>query len=246
MICNYQTIIKIAEAKNLVVMQGTRFDSVSLAGIAVFSALATLLAIVSQSLGLNFPIIPYLQFDLGEVAIIMAFFIFGPMPAVVSSFVEFVGLLFFGQNIPVGPVLKLFSLLSTVGGMWIGSELSRRLKTMSIKRVVGLSATTGTIVRAAVMTVPNYYLLVFLNSLGYAESLAKIPLSWLGIAVTDSNALLLVLAFTAVFNVLQLAFVVALSYAVLRFQPISNMRVGGRMPWFVSITGEKSAPREAG
>ncbi|HME18495.1 MAG TPA: hypothetical protein VKF15_02020, partial [Nitrososphaerales archaeon] len=61
-------------------MERGRLDSVSVAGIAIFSALATLLAALSQSLGLNFPVVPYLQFDLGEVAIIMAFFIFGPVP----------------------------------------------------------------------------------------------------------------------------------------------------------------------
>ena len=87
-----------------------RFDTVSIAGTAVFGALALILGAASQALGLNFPIIPYLQFDLGEVAIVLAFFIFGPAPAAASSFVEFLGLMVFGQQIPVGdfPLLQEF------------------------------------------------------------------------------------------------------------------------------------------
>ncbi|MDG6910589.1 MAG: hypothetical protein JRN08_09490, partial [Nitrososphaerota archaeon] len=93
-----------------------RLDTASIAGSAIFSALAIILAAASQTLGLNFPLIPYLQFDVGEVAIILAFFIFGPAPALVSSLVEFGGLMVFGQNVPYGPLLKLFALVSTVAG----------------------------------------------------------------------------------------------------------------------------------
>ena len=216
-----------------------RLDSVSLAGIAVFSALATLLAAVSQSLGLNFPVVPYLQFDLGEVAIIMAFFIFGPLPAVASSVVEFVALMAFGQNVPVGPILKLVALVSTVGGMWVGSRLASRLKSLSVARVVTLSLVTGAVVRAAAMTIPNYYIVVYLYGLQAIEGLLKGAFGLVGIAVGGADTLTWILGFTAVFNVLQLAFVVALSYAVLRVPPVSNLRVGGRAPWFVAVTTAK-------
>ncbi len=227
-------------------MERGRFDSVSIAGVAVFSALAILLAAVSQSLGLNFPLIPYLQFDLGEVAIIMAFFIFGPLPAVVSSFVEFVGLLIFGQNVAqFGPVLKLFALLSTVGGMWLGSKMALRLRTVTLGKVVALSVLAGSLVRAAVMTIPNYYLIVLLYSLSGIEGFLKETFLLVGIHLTDSNALAWILGFTALFNVLQLAAAIGLSYTVLRFPPVSNLKVGGRAPWFVSITGGRAKAEEA-
>ncbi len=226
-------------------MERGRLDSVSIAGIAVFSALATLLAAVSQSFGLNFPVVPYLQFDLGELAIVMAFFIFGPMPALVSSFVEVIALLFIGQNIPVGPVLKLFALVSTVGGMWLGSRLAFRMKTVSVGRVVGASVLVGSLARAAIMTIPNYYLIVFLYSLPGIEGLLKGPLAAVGIGLTDSNALAVILGFTALFNVLQLAFVMALSFMVLRVPPVASLKVGGRAPWFVSITSNRPKAEEA-
>jgi riboflavin transporter FmnP len=194
----------------------------------------------------SFPLIPYLQFDLGEVAIIMAFFMFGPLPAVVSSFVEFVALLFFGQQIPVGPLLKLFALLSTVGGMTVGSMLAFRMRNLSVRRVVSASVLAGAAARAAVMTIPNYYLIVFLYSLPGIEGFLKGPFSLIGISLTDSNALTLILGFTALFNVLQLAFVIALSYTVLLFPPVSNLKVGGRAPWFVSTTNGRARAGEAG
>jgi riboflavin transporter FmnP len=230
-------------------MERGRFDSVSLAGVAVFGALATLLAAVSQSTPLfSFPVVPWLQFDLGEVAILMAFFIFGPMPAVASSFVEFVALLFFGQNIPVGPVLKLLALLSTVGGMWLGSRLAVRMRTPGVGRMVALSVLGGSVTRAALMTIPNYVYLLLLvaqDTLAGVEGYLHASFALVGISLTDSNTLALILAFTALFNVMQLVFASALCYGVLRFPPVSNLKVGGRSPWFVSITSGRAKAGEA-
>lgn len=225
-------------------MERGRFDSVSIAGIAVFSALATLLAAVSQSFGLNFPVVPYLQFDLGEVAIIMAFFIFGPLPAVASSAVEFVALMAFGQNVPVGPLLKLLALLSTVGGMWLGSKVAFKFRTLTIRKMVAMGVIFGALARAAVMTIPNYYVVVLLYSIQGIETFVKGGFALVGIGVTDANVLAWVLGFTALFNILQLVFAVALSYAVLRFPPFSNVKVGGRSPWFVAVAGGRSKPEE--
>ncbi len=227
-------------------MKRSRLDTVSVAGIAVFGALATLLAALSQSLPLNFPVVPYLQFDLGEVAIVMAFFIFGPVPAVVSSFVEFVALMEFGQNVPVGPVLKLIALLSTLGGIWVGTRVASAFARVSVRRVVGSGVVFGAISRVAVMTVANYYLLVFFYpAIGFplASTVAYYHLpqafSSVGLGLTDANALYLILSFTGVFNALQLLFVFVLSYTVLRFPPVSNLKVGGRVPWFVSVMGDR-------
>jgi riboflavin transporter FmnP len=230
-------------------MERGRFDSVSLAGVAVFGALATLLAAVSQSMPLlSFPVVPWLQFDLGEVAILMAFFIFGPLPAVASSFVEFVALLFFGQNIPIGPVLKLLALLSTVAGMWLGSMLAARMRSPGVGRMVALSTLGGLVARAALMTIPNYVYLLFLvaqDTLAGVEGYLGASFALVGISLTNSNTLALILGFTALFNLMQLAFVATLCYGVLRFPPISNLKVGGRSPWFVSVTSERAKAQEA-
>src|ERR1700719_4641586 len=95
-------------------------DSRSLAGVAVFGALSVVLTLISQALGLNFPIIPYLQFDLGEVAILLAFFIFGPVPALIAALIEFATLLVLGVNAAFfDPELKLIAVLSSLLGVWI-------------------------------------------------------------------------------------------------------------------------------
>lgn len=224
-----------------------RLDTVSVAGIAVFSSLALILGAFSQALGLNFPIIPYLQFDLGEVAIVLAFFIFGPVPAFVSSFAEFAGLMAFGQQVPVGPLLKLFALLSTVLGLWAGSRLASKTGTPRLSRLVGSGALSAALFRAVIMTVPNFYLLEFYYSPAAIQGLVKYLLqpsfSLVGIAVTDANFLVPVLAFTAIFNVLQLSLVMASSYAVLRVPVMSQVKVGGRTPWFAAIL-QGGAPQE--
>jgi riboflavin transporter len=225
------------------VTRSPRLDTTSLAGVAVFSALGIVLAGVSQALGLNFPLIPYLQFDVGEVAIVLAFFFFGPLPALVSSFVEFGGLMVFGQAVPVGPLLKLFALTSTVAGLWLGSRLASRRG--GLGRLVGLSGLAGAAVRAAVMTVPNYYLVVYLYGLGFIEGYLQAPFMLLGIRLGGGDALVLILAFTAVFNVVQLSLVMVVSYLVLRFPAASRLRVGGRLPWFASALGRGEARLQA-
>lgn len=212
-----------------------RLDTTSIAGSAVFSALAIVLAAASQAVGLNFPLIPYLQFDLGEVAIILAFFIFGPVPALVSSLVEFAGLEVFGQNLPVGPPLKLIALASTVAGLWLGARVAARGGGASLGRLTGWTTATGAVVRAAVMTLPNLYLILYFYGSAAIEGFLKAPFSAIGIGLTSSNAMLVILAFTAAFNVVQLIFVMAISTFVLRVPAVSQVKVGGRAPWFATV-----------
>ncbi len=212
-----------------------RLDTTSIAGSAVFSALALVFAALSQALGLYFPLVPYLQFDLGEVAIILAFFMFGPAPAFVSSIVEFAGLMVFGQQIPIGPLLKLFALVSTVAGLWAGSRIASRRGSTDLLRLTGWSTVVASAVRAIVMTVPNFYLVVYLYGLPAIEGLVQAPFSAIGIGLTSSNALWLILGFTAVFNVIQLLIVMAISSFVLRVPAVPRIRVGGKNPWFSSL-----------
>ncbi|HUI85823.1 MAG TPA: hypothetical protein VLY21_01540 [Nitrososphaerales archaeon] len=213
-----------------------RFDSVSLAGVAVFGALSAILAYFSQVLGLNFPIVPYLQFDFGEVAILMALFLYGPVPALVSCFVESLTLLAFGQNVPIGPVLKLFATVSTVMGVWGGVSFGSKVRRLTMKGMMGWGTAFGAAVRAAVMTIPNYFLLVFFYTVPALLGFLTGSFRLVGLTLTDGNALVLILAFTAVFNVLQLLLVMLISYGVLELPQVSALKTGGRAPWFVAIT----------
>ncbi len=221
-----------------------RIDSVSIAGMAIFGALAVVLTTISQSLGLNFPLLPYLQFDLGEIAIFLAFFIFGPIPAVVASFIE-VGTLFaIGENTPIGPVLKLVSILSSLLGVWAGTSLLSRVRKPGISKAAALGTTFGIVGRVIGTSIANYYLIVFLSAYFSSYSLAAIVgyvssyFRAAGITLTMSNGIFLILGFTAVFNVLQLIFAVGISFAIVRLPQIRNLRISGRGLWISRYVGK--------
>jgi len=228
-----------------------RLSTLSLAGVAVFGALSAILTILSQFLGLNFPLVPYLQFDFGEVAIVLSLFIFGPIPALVSSSVEFVTLLAMGQNAPVGPVLKLFSMVSSIAGIWLGIGLASSIRRANMRNVFGLGTAFGVVVRAAVMTLPNYYILVFFYTIPATVTDLSSLFKLAGITLTDANALVLVLGFTALFNVLQLLLVMVISFAVLKVPQVNGLKIAGRDLWVMAVTqgplaGSKVPVKKAG
>jgi riboflavin transporter FmnP len=213
-----------------------RLSTLSLAGVAVFGALSAILTILSQFLGLNFPLVPYLQFDFGEVAIVLSLFIFGPIPALVSSSVEFVTLMAIGQNAPVGPLLKLFSMVSSIAGIWLGIGLASSIRRANMRNVFGLGTAFGAVVRAAVMTLPNYYILVFFYTIPTIVGLLSGAFKLAGITLTGTNALVLVLGFTALFNVLQLLLVMVISFTVLKVPQVNGLKIGGRGLWLRAVT----------
>jgi len=214
-----------------------RFDSVSVGGTAVFGALSVVLTTISQALVLSFPVIPYLQFDLGEIAILLAFFIFGPVPAIVSAFIEFGTLMLIGQNVAFfGPELKLIAILSSLVGIWLGTRIVSKMSKSTIGKALGIGSTFGMVLRAAVMTIPNYLLIVFLFGLDGPYGIIGFlsgPFKSIGVTLTDANALLFILSLTAVFNVLQLLFASFVTYLVIRLPQVQGTRPAGRKPWIV-------------
>jgi riboflavin transporter FmnP len=212
-------------------------DSVSLGGIAIFGALAVVLTTLSHTLGLDFPIIPYLQFDFGEIAILLAFFIFGPIPGLAAAFIEFLTLMVLGQNAPIGPILKLISILASLGGIWAGMGLVSKTRNPSFASAAALGTVIGVASRVLLLTAANYYLIVYFGG-GYALS-GLVPylagaFKLVGLSLTTANGLGLILAFTAVFNALQLALVGAVSYFLVGLPQVQATRAAGRTLWVVS------------
>ena len=224
-------------------MRAGRIDSFSLAGMAIFGALAVVLTTISQSLGLNFPLLPYLQFDLGEIAIFLAFFIFGPIPAIVASFVEFGTLLAIGENTPIGPPLKLISILSSLLGIWVGTVLISRARSPSVGRATGLGTFLGILARMGAMTVANYYLIVFLSTYFTYYSLSAILAYYghylSGFGINSSNGLEIILGVTAAFNALQMLFACGVSAIIVRLPQVRNIRAAGRGLWISSYLQTK-------
>lgn len=214
-----------------------RFDSVSLGGIAVFGALAVVLTTVSQAFGLNFPVIPYLQFDLGEIAILLAFFIFGPVPGLVSAFIEFLTLMVLGQNAPIGPVLKLLSIVASLGGIWFGMAAVSRARSPSFAKAAALGTTLGVVSRVLLLTVANYYLIVFFGGNYALDGLVPYlagAFKLVGVGLTSANGLGLILLFTALFNALQLLFVAGVASFLVGLPQVQATRAAGRTLWVIS------------
>lgn len=209
----------------------------SLGGIAVFGALAVVLTTISQALGLNFPLIPYLQFDFGEIAILLAFFIFGPVPGLVSALIEFLTLMFLGQNAPIGPVLKLVSILASLAGLWLGMGIVSRSRRPSFVGGAAVGVFLGALSRVAFLTISNYYLIVYLGGeyalSGLVPYLAA-PFKLIGLDLTYGNGLALILAFTAVFNVVQLLLAGGVAYFLVGLPQVQATRAAGRNLWVVS------------
>jgi riboflavin transporter FmnP len=222
-----------------------RLDSVSLGGIAVFGALSVLLTILSQALGLNFPLIPYLQFDFGEVAILLSFFIFGPFPSLVSAFIEFLTLMAIGQNAPIGPVLKLLSILTSIVGFWAGTAIISHLKTPGLGKAAGLGAFLGIVSRVIFLTAANYYLIVFFGGQYALSGLVPYLAGFfkpIGINLNAANGLDVILLFTGAFNALQLLFVTAISVFILRLPQVRSTRAAGRRFWITMYLERRSTP----
>jgi riboflavin transporter FmnP len=214
-----------------------RLDSVSLGGIAVFGALAVVLTTLSHALGLNFPLIPYLQFDFGEIAILLAFFIFGPVPGLVAAFIEFLTLMVLGQNAPIGPVLKLISILASLGGIWLGMAAVSRSRSPGFAKAAALGIFLGMISRVVFLTVANYYLIVYFGGEYALNGLVPYlgaPFKLVGLTLTPANGLGLILAFTALFNILQLLFIGGVAYFLVGLPQVQATRAAGKSLWVVS------------
>ncbi|MGA1974506.1 MAG: hypothetical protein ABSG92_02630 [Conexivisphaerales archaeon] len=215
-------------------LQSLRSKNQVIVGGAVFGALAVILTFISQWLVLSFPLVPYLQFDLGEIAILLAFFIFGPAPALTASVVEFITLMLIGANVPVGPVLKLVAIVSSLAGIWLGMALASRSRHATVGRAAGFGTTLGLISRAILMTLANYVVIILIYTVPGIVAFVSASFALIGVTLTDSNALALVLGFTAIFNVLQLLFVACVSYAILSMPQVRNAGAARRTLWVAS------------
>lgn len=100
--------------------------TVTLAGAAVFAAPVAILVLAKAEVA--FPLIPYLQIDFSEIPIYIVFFLFGPLAALISSVVQWIFLNVTGSDAPPGPPIKFVAVVSTLGGLWLGSAVYGRIK----------------------------------------------------------------------------------------------------------------------
>lgn len=203
----------------------TQKATVTLAGAGVFAALAALLTLAKAEI--PFPLIPYLKIDFSEIPILIAFFLFGPPAAVISTVIQWLFLNVTGSDAPLGPAIKFVAILSTLGGFWLGNELYRRVKGNGIRPnlAVSMMLGSGILWRVLAMTVVNYAVLIYIGPvffgadyLGFAKFTLERSTGWQ--FASETLVLSYALLFTAVYNVVNL--LVAAIPAGLIVSPITN------------------------
>lgn len=183
--------------------------TVTLAGAGVFAALAAILTLAKAAV--PFPLIPYLQIDFSEIPILIAFFLFGPLAAAISAVIQWIFLNVTGSDAPLGPAVKFVAVISTLGGLWLGSELYRRVKrnTAHPSLAISIILMSGILWRVVAMTLVNYVVLVYIGPvffgadyLGFAKLTLEHTTGWH--FPSETMVVAYTLLFTAVYNVVNL------------------------------------------
>ncbi len=194
-------------------MAATQSKPITIAVAASFGALAVVLTLLPS---LPFPIIPYLKFDIAEIPVVVAFLGFGPIIGITTSLIYWAILTMVGEFTPLGPFLKFIAVMSMLVGMWLGSRVYSLVGRGGMASFLAQLMLFGAVIRIAVMTVVNYLVLAvfFPYFLEFASSAVALST---GIQATSQlEALLLVLAFTAVFNAIHTALSLLPSAALVR------------------------------
>lgn len=177
-----------------------------------------------------FPLIPYLFFNFGEIPVVLAFFIYGPEVGFSAMLLLWLVQNFVGTFVPIGPLMQLAALSSMLGGFYLASFLSDRLR-LGSKGFITIAFVIGMTIRVAVMSVVNYIVIGILFP-SFTNMAAKAITATLGIPVSATlGGLFVILTITAVFNVIQTFLSSAPSYLIALAPPTVSItrRWGG--PW---------------
>jgi len=218
--------------------------SVALTGSAVMGALAALSTVILPAqLQLAFPLLPFLRFDPAELFSVLAFLIFGPVPAIVTATVHWLFLTITGTGEPLGPAAKFAAVLSTLLGLWLGSIAYQRLsiKHSRISFALGLMLAFAILTRVLVLLLLNFFIFTYIgpvifgiNYLGFSQTVLQdtLHMQFAG----PMQVLLAMLFFTSVFNALHAIFSVTLPYFVVT--PLSSMvpQLASEHPWISRLS----------
>ena len=202
------------------------------AGGAICGALA--IAIRLLQLKIPFLLVPYLQFELAEIPIIAGFLLYGPTVGIVAAFSYWGILNMIGEFVPIGPAMAFTASLSTVVGMWLGFRAFRRF-VRNRAALLSLGVFTGILLRVIVATISNYIVIWMLFPF-FFDFASKSVSSALGISFgSQIEGLIVILALTALFNVIQVIIITVPSLAIVK--AVRNRVAMGKVvtPWIVRI-----------
>lgn len=195
------------------------------------AAFALLLAVLPLSF--PFPPIPYLRFDPAEIPVFTALLAFGPAVGMLSAIIYYIVLLVVGEFSPIGPTLKFLAVAPSLLGFYLAGKLvsSRGFKTMVVSGAVSAS-----VLRVLVTTAANYVVLVvmFPEFLNFAAMTLS---AFIGTSLSpDLQGLILVLTFTAIYNILHIVFSTVPSVLVLKALNRAKAFHGIWAPWIIKIS----------
>jgi riboflavin transporter len=186
-----------------------------LAGSATFGALASLITLAAPpALQPPFPILFYLKFDVSEVVDLSSFMIFGPTAGLLTALIHatILGTVAGGAGSGpfFGPSLKFLGVLSTYLGLFLASRIGKQ----SLMRTTLTMTSLALITRVALMTVANYFYIVFLAQTVFGvdyTGFAQFVLSQSGVNLTGSGFIIYILGLTAIYNAVHVVFSVVVS-----------------------------------
>ena len=218
--------------------------SVSLTGAAVMGALAALTTVILPArIQPSFPILPFLRFDPDELFSVLAFLIFGPIPALVTATVHWIFLTATGLDTPLGPAVKFASVLSTLLGLWLGSLTYQRLavRHARISFALGTMLTFAILARVLILLVINYFVFTYvgpvifgIDYLGFSQQTLQgtLHMQFAG----PWQVLTAMLFFTSIFNALHAVFSVAVPYAVFTSLYSKVPQIASGHPWISRLS----------
>ncbi len=121
---------------------------------SMFSAMAAVITLLN--LTIPFPILPYLKIDLTEIPVILSFYLLNPVYGLLTATIYWVILTMRAGNL-LGPAMKYSAVVSMILGYWAVERLGIGKKNVQLIYGLGL----GSVVRIIVMSVMNYYVIIF-------------------------------------------------------------------------------------
>lgn len=217
-----------------------RSKAEEIAGGAIFGALAS--AISYLHIGFPFLPLPYLHFQVAEIAVVMAVLFYGPWAGTLASLEYLIILEMLGQFAPFGPLLAFLGVQSIVFGMLFASKLvNHTSKRFGVWSYSLSSIALSSLIRVPLLTLGNlaYFYLIAPGFIQYASfSLSKFT----GFNLGGEGGLFLILAFTALFNVAQLFISIipataSSTYVLARWSPLGVERYW--LSGFIAIDEKK-------
>lgn len=183
----------------------------SIASTALFAALTVALNL--SPVKIPAPYAPFLFYQIWEIPIVAAFFLYGPMAGVTISVLNTIVLLVvFPGALPTGPLYNLAAVLSMLFGIEVVRRLTARpARGQGYVALPSISTALGIASRVAVMTIMNWALLRYPPPVGFS-----IPV----------EALIALLPLIGVFNATLALYTIPLGYVIAK-AVVSRTRLAG-------------------